>query len=437
MKMEKKARRADLSHLWHPYTDIDAFEASGFPMIERAEGSCFYGADKKKYLDGIASWWCVNLGHGRREITGAINRQAKKIQHVILGGMSHESAAFLAAKLAKIAPAGLARSFFCGDGASAVEASLRIALQYWENRGETRRKKFISLKDGYHGDTLGAVGVGFIKRFHGEIKAALPKNYAAESPHCAACRHGKRPGDCSIECFASMEKLAEKHRDKVAAVIVEPLCQGSAGMRIYPAEYMRKLRRLCDRLGLLLIADEIAVGFGRTGAMFACQKAGISPDIMTVGKGMTGGYLPMSASMVTNEIYGTFRKGRTFYYGHTFSGNPITAAAALAAIRAYEKVRAPEMAAKKAVLMEYEMSETAALLREPYHDTLGMISMVELSEKDGGAQRAKKAAAYARGAGLFIRPLGPVLYLWPPLTASEPELREMYGILRDAIIRTR
>lgn len=433
---KKNINSADKKHLWHPYTDIDASEAAGFPVIKKGKGSYFYDSDGKKYLDGIASWWCVNLGHGRKELISAINTQAKKLQHVILGGLTHESAALLSEKLAQIAPAGLTRSFFCGDGASAVEASMRMALQYWTNKGVKNRTKLISLKDGYHGDTLGAVGVGYIEKFHKPIKAALAKNYTADSPHCAKCIYKKTPDECSAECFASMEKIAKAHYKQTAAVIIEPLCQGAAGVRIYSSLYLKKLRKLCDELGLLLIADEIAVGFARTGSMFACEKAGISPDIMTLGKGMTAGYLPMSAVMAKEKIYDAFRRGKTFYYGHTFSGNPITAAAAVAALGVYEKEKIPKSLAQSITLMKQEMNETAELFSGAYHDSLGMISMIEIPENEDGSRRADKAAQAARSMGLFIRPLGNVLYLWPPLTSSKKELNAMFEILRDAIVKT-
>lgn len=203
----KKIKRADIKHLWHPYTDIDGLEQSDFPVIEKASGVYFYDFNGKKYLDAIASWWCVNFGHSHPALTRAISRQAKKHQNTILGGMSHGNAAMLAQELVTIVPKGLNRVFFAGDGASAVEASLRIALQYWENTGEKRRKKFICLKDGYHGDTLGAVGVGYVRDFHKGLKGAISANYRAESPHCAKCLHGRHPDSCGTECFSSMEKI--------------------------------------------------------------------------------------------------------------------------------------------------------------------------------------------------------------------------------------
>jgi adenosylmethionine-8-amino-7-oxononanoate aminotransferase len=433
----KKIREADIKNVWHPYTNTDEFEDSDFPVIGRAKGSYFYDVNGKKYLDAIASWWCVNLGHSRPEIIAAVKKQAERLQHVILGGLAHEKEAMLAEKLVEITPEGLNHCFFCGDGASAVEASLRMCLQYWENNGEKKRKKFISLEDGYHGDTLGAVSVGFVEEFHSELKGALNENYAAESPHCALCKYGKKPDSCGIECFESMEKVMAAHHAETAAVIVEPLCQGSAGMRIYPLEYLKRLRKLCDRYGLLLIADEIAVGFGRTGEMFACEKAGIVPDIMTLGKGMTAGYLPMSASVVTDKIYDSFRNGKTFFYGHTFSGNPITAAAALEAVELYKKLDIIEKIKPLSKILRDEMASAAGLLGGCFFNSLGMIAMMHIPEKEGGAKRAKLAAQKAREAGVFLRPLGPVLYVWPPLTVSENELREIFRVLKKALLAAR
>jgi adenosylmethionine-8-amino-7-oxononanoate aminotransferase len=308
-----------------------------------------------------------------------------------------------------------------------------MALQYWENTGEKNKKKFICLKEGYHGDTLGAVSVGFVEEFHRELKGAVNENYAAESPHCALCRYGKNPADCSVECFGSMEKMIETHHGETAAVIVEPLCQGSAGMRIYPEEYLRRLRKQCDKYGLILIADEIAVGFGRTGKMFACEKAGISPDIMTLGKGMTSGYLPMSASVVSDRIYDSFRGGRIFFYGHTFSGNPITASAAFAAVGLYSSLDIIEKIKPLSKLLREGMASAAGLLDGCFFNTLGMIAMMHIPEKEGGAKRAKLAAQKAREMGVFLRPLGPVLYVWPPLTISENEIREIYRVLEKAL----
>lgn len=429
-------RKKDIEHIWHPYTNMTQFEKSEFPIITRAEGCYLYDADENKLFDGIASWWCVNFGHSHPRLVKAIKDQAEKLQHVILGGASHSSVIALAEKLAEITPDGLEHCFFASDGSSVVEASLRMAIQYWDNCGESQRKKFVSLKDGYHGDTLGAVSVGYVDLFHKEIKDLLPQHYRAESPHCAQCPNGKTPEDCDIECFQSMKEIIVEHHREIAAVIVEPLCQGAAGIRIYKDEYLIRLRKLCDQYNLLLIADEIAVGFGRTGAMFACERAGISPDIMTVGKGLTGGYLPLSAAVVNDRIYQTFSDGKIFYHGHTFCGNPIATALANEALALYEDEKIVETIQPRIQQLHAVMTLVANELPNSFMQTLGMIGMIELSGKDGGAARADAITRAAYKQGLLIRPLGSVLYLWPPLVITEKQLQDIGNILMKTVRET-
>jgi adenosylmethionine---8-amino-7-oxononanoate aminotransferase len=321
----EKLRTSAFNNLWFPYTDINVIEKTEFPIIEKAEGVYLHELDGTILLDGISSWWCVNLGHSHPKLVDAIKKQAGELQHSILGGIAHPNVIKLAEKICEFTPEGLDHVYFAGDGSSATEASLKISLQYWHNLGEKNRTKFICLEDGYHGDTLGAVGVGYVDTFHKYYKKVIQDSFRACSPHCSRCPFGRTSGKCDIECFSSMEKLIEEHHLETAAVIVEPLCQGAGGIRIYPDEYLVRLRKLCDKYKLLLIADEIAVGFARTGKMFACDHAGIIPDLMCIGKGMTGGYLPMSAVVSSDKIYNTFRsdetQDRTFYHGHTFCGN--------------------------------------------------------------------------------------------------------------------
>ncbi|MEM9423693.1 MAG: adenosylmethionine--8-amino-7-oxononanoate transaminase [Spirochaetota bacterium] len=434
---DERLRRIDREHLWHPYSDIDEMEAEPFPLMERAEGCYIYRRDGTKYLDGIASWWCVNFGHSHPALLAAIQEQSRQLQNVILAGMSHEKAILLAQKLARISPIPEAHCYFAGDGSSAVEAALRMALHYWENIGETRRKKFFCLENAYHGDTMGSVSVGYVERFHHQLKGLLPGNYRALSPHCAACPFGQHPSSCATECFGSMERLFERHAHECAAVIVEPLCQGAGGIRIYPAAYLRKLRALCDRHNVLLICDEIAVGFGRTGAMFASQYAGIVPDLMTVGKGLTGGYLPMSAALASARIYQSFRPscgGETFFHGHTYCANPIVSALALRALNLYEEENILLRIQPLIPLLAEQMPALQQeFLPQSYCGTLGMIGAFEICEEEGGAVRAAALAARLRQLGLFLRPLGNVLYLWPPLVISEAELRFCLAALRQAL----
>ncbi len=436
----KKLRKDDIKYLWHPYTDIEGFGKSDFPIMKRGEGVFLYDLEGKRYYDGISSWWCVNFGHSRLELIRAIQEQSEQMQHSILGGISHSEAICLSKKLADITPHGLNHAYYAGDGSSATEAALKIALQYWCNIGINNKNKFVCLESGYHGDTLGAVGVGYVETFHKNFDSVISKSYRAISPHCAECPFGKKPSSCSIECFNSMKDLITKHYKSIAAAIVEPLCQGAAGIRIYPEKYLQQLRDLCNQYGILLIADEIAVGFGRTGSMFACNIAGISPDIMLLGKGLTGGYLPMSAVMVTDDIYNSFKSNdrldRTLYHGHTFSGNPITSHLALAALNLYEDLNIINIIQPRIKQFKTGMVEIGKHLNNSYVSTLGMIGAVHLNKEAGTASRAKKIRDVALSNGLIIRPLGNTIYLWPPLVSTEDEIDEMLSILKDAVFKT-
>jgi adenosylmethionine-8-amino-7-oxononanoate aminotransferase len=433
----RELRRRDIRHLWHPYTEITAFERTDFPVVDSADGCTFRDVEGRELLDGISSWWCANLGHGQPRIVEAIREQAGRLQHALLGGMSHPGAITLAERLSGIAPGDLSHAMFAADGSLAVEAALKIALQYRSNRGETGRTRFIALEDGYHGDTLGAIGVGWVDAFHAPFADAVIPCLRAPSPHCNRCPMGTAPERCSVECFGPMARLIRERGSECTAVIVEPLCQAAGGMRIYPEEYLRLLRAACDEAGLLLVADEIAVGFGRTGAMFACDRAGIVPDILTVGKGLTGGMLPMSATLVTDAVYDTFRadaagRPRTFFHGTTFCGNPITAAAALAALDIYRDGRIVERLPGRIAQLEAGMAPVARALGGSPLRTLGMIAAVEVRDEAGGAGRARRVASRAVELGLFIRPLGSTVYLWPPLTATAGELGRMLDILLQA-----
>lgn len=434
-------REGDIKHLWHPCTDINALEQLPFPIIETAKGVYLYEVGGRPLLDGIASWWCVNLGHGHPRLVEAVQKQAAVLQHAILGGMSHPNAIKLAERLANITPGNLRHSFFASDGASAVEAALKIAVQYWANIGEKGRVRFVGLEEGYHGDTLGAMGVGFVEAFHRHYTDVIRPAYHALSPHCTRCPCSKEPETCDIECFGSMERILRQHHREVAAVIVEPLCQAAAGIRIYPEEYLRRLRKLCDEYHLVLIADEIAVGFGRTGHMFACERAGIVPDIMTVGKGLTGGYMPLSAAVVNDTVYSSFRNtgdgtDRTFQHSHTFGGNPIIAALALAALDVYESEHVLARCQPRIRQLAQGMAEVGSLMKGSRVRAMGMMAVVEIGDASGGARRASSVVRKAYELGLFLRPRGRAVYLWPPLTVTEDELGKMLEIVKKSVQMT-
>ena len=407
-------------------------------MMVRGEGTRLTDSKGRKYYDGISSWWCVNLGHSRSEIVNAIAEQALRLQHSITGGLSHDRVIELAGKLVEITPGGLDRVYFASDGASAVEASIRVAIQYWWNTGRPEKKNILSLEGGYHGDTLGAVGLGFLSKFHAPVEHVVNRSKQAPSPHCFHCPYGKEPHSCSIDCFAPMEKLVEENAETTAAVIAEPICQGASGIRIYPAEYISKLRKLCTDNHVLLILDEIAVGFGRTGEMFASDLACVSPDILIVGKSLTGGYLPMSAAVTTEEIYDSFRndgtRDRTFYHGHTFSGNPLASAAACAAIDVFRNDRVLQSNSVTAALLGEAFAGFGSIPGIHGSAVKGWISALEITSEAGGADAAAEAALYAMKNGLLIRPLGPVLYLWPPLVTTQGEMKEMLCIFEDSLL---
>lgn len=427
----------DIEHLWHPYTDIDGIRERPFPVMVSGEGTRLTDSRGKTYYDGISSWWCVNLGHSRPEIVNAIAEQSRRLQHSITGGLSHEPVIELAARLAGITPRGLGRTYFASDGASAVEAAIRMAVQYWWNLGRPEKRNIVSIEGGYHGDTLGAVGLGFLEKFHAPVEHIVNRSLQAPSPHCFHCPLGLKPETCSTECFAGMEKTIWENAGSTAAVIAEPVCQGASGIRIYPAGYVAKLRRLCTENEVLLILDEIAVGFGRTGSMFASELAGVSPDILVLGKSLTGGYLPMSAAVVTDEIYDSFRsergRDRTFYHGHTFSGNPLASAAAAAAIDVFQTGEVLSGNRPSAILLAEAFREFSSLPGVHRTSSTGWMTSLEIEAEAGGAQVCARAAETALERGLLIRPLGSVLYLWPPLVTTTAEMEEMLAIFGDSL----
>lgn len=432
----EKYREIDRRYLWHPYSGYSAIQEDDFPVIVRGRGPWLYDADGKKYFDAISSWWCCNLGHGHPRLVRAIKGQAAKLQHSILGNMSHPPAIELAEELGKLF-VGKKRVFFSSDGASAVEAAIKIAFQFWHNTGQPRRNRLVSLENAYHGDTLGAVSAGYLPRFHAPFKPLLFPVLRAKSPDCPGCPHKHADGRCNCECFASMEGIIEKRHEQIAAVIFEPLCQCAAGMRMYPPLYLSKLARLCRAHRILMIADEIAVGFGRTGEMFAFEHSGIDPDIVCLGKSLAGGYLPISATIVREGIFNSFRDtNHTFYHGHTFAGNPIAATAALEVLKIFKEERIVESARRKGELMRKEMDRLQSSPGVKNTRFLGMIAALELAGEKVGAARAQEIKKRMTHKGVLIRPLGNVIYLMPPLVTPDDILKRTIDLLANTLVIT-
>lgn len=419
------------SHIWHPYTRFSAVH-EGLPRIVRGEGIYLEDDQGKRYVDITSSWWACSLGHGHPRIIKAIQQQAETLQHSILGNLSHPPAEALAAKLVSLMPSIDRHVLFASDGASSVEAALKIALQYAHQTGNPGRTRFVSIREAYHGDTLGAVGVGYLESFHRYLRPALNQSWLLDMPACNGCMDSA----CRKDCFRDVPPFLEKHAKEIAAVIVEPLCLGAAGMKMYGPGYLKRLAHVCETLQIPLIVDEIAMGFGRTGKWFAFEHAGIDPDMVCVGKAITAGYLPMSAVVVKDDLYNTFAdtpRDHTFYHGHTWSGNPIAAAAALEALIVYEDDQLIERARLLGDKMAEALESFVALPTVRDVRALGLIGVVELEPDESTPPRARRVQAAMRERGYLLRPLGSVLYLMPPLVIEEADLMLAIKTLKEAI----
>jgi adenosylmethionine-8-amino-7-oxononanoate aminotransferase len=424
--------RRDQAVLWHPFTRHSAQrDGPPFPVITRGQGIWLFDAEGRRYLDAIASWWAANLGHSHPRLTAAIARQAGRLQHSILGNLSHGGAIELAQRLTALLPGGPRRVFYAGDGACANEAALRIAAQHWHNLGQRGRTGFVAFREGYHGDTLGAVAVGYLEDFHRAYRPLLFPVTQLDLPLCAGSPLD--PGaSVPPAALTEVERVLEARAETLAAVMVEPLCQGAAGMRMYPPSFLSHLAACCRRLGILLIVDEIAMGFGRTGAMFAHQHAAVDPDLVTLGKGLSGGCLPLSAVIVKEEIFASFDdqpEDHTFYYGHTFAGNPLAAAAALANLEVFEQEAIVARTRALGGLLTAQLAPLATLDGVRNVRTLGLIGAFELDR----AERAQAVRRRLLANGVLLRPLGATVYLAPPLIIGEAELVELVARVADAV----
>ncbi len=442
----EQLRAWDHSHVWHPFTpQADWFQAEPL-VIERGEGVYLFDTEGRRYLDGVGSLWCNVHGHRHPKLDAAIVEQLGKIAHSTLLGVTHPSAIELAKKLVEITPEGLTRVFYSDDGATAVEVALKMAFQYWHQKSEPEpaRTKFVALGGAYHGDTLGDVSVGGVSRFHAMFGPLLFPTLRAPMPHCFRCPlHLTRPS-CAMACLGEVEKLLEANPGEVVAVIVEPIVQGAAGMIIQPEGYLSGLRELTRKHRTFLIADEVAVGFGRTGSMFACEQEGVEPDFLCLAKGLTGGYLPLAATLTTEEVYsaffGTAAEGKTFYHGHTFAGNPLGSAVALANLEVFEDERTIEGLEPKIAHLKTRLAPLAGWSHVGDIRQRGMIVGIELVEDRASnrpfaweSQIGAKVCQASRKRGLLLRPLGDVIVLMPPLSIEIDEIDQMIDAVMGSI----
>lgn len=435
----------DLKHIWHPCSQMKDYEELPPVIIERGRGVYLYDKNGKEYIDIISSWWCNLLGHCNPKINEAIKTQLDQLEHVIFANFSHEPAIALCEELSSLVPKGLTKFNFSDCGSAAVECALKMAFQYQHQTGHAEKTRFMCLTEGYHGETIGALSVGSLDMYSEVYKPMLMDAIHIEAPDCYRCTYGKNREGCDTECFEHAERAFEQYADRTCAIIVEPLLQGSAGMRLYPALYLKKLRALCDQYHVLLIADEIATGFGRTGKMFAVDHAGISPDMMCISKGLTGGYLPMAMTVTTDEIYNAFyadySEGKAFMHSHTYSGNPLGCSAALAVLNILHEDAVFDHAAKRAQYLKQKMSE-AFLGHKNIGEirSIGLINAMELVKDkesktgfDSGLRLGYRIYKKALEKGLILRPLGNVLYFNPPLIINEGEIDKAVDICRDAV----
>ena len=445
MKSAKKIVALDSEYIWHPASQMsDYVQYPALPIV-KGEGSYLYTADGKRILDIISSWWCNLLGHCNPEISQALSQQAHTLEHVIFADLTHPYAVKLIKKLLKILPEGLCRFNFADNGSSAVEMALKIAFQYQMQVGHSQRIKFACLSEGYHGETIGALSVGSMDLYSRIYKPMLMDNVHIEAPDCFRCPYGCKRGQCQCECLKKAREVFEREGERLAALIVEPLLQGAAGMRIYPETYLQGLRSLCDEFGVLLIADEIATGFGRTGEMFACTKAKISPDIMCLSKAITGGYMPMSLVCTTKDIYdaflGSYDSAKAFMHSHTYAGNPLACACALTVLKILKRDEILTKAKAQALYLSSRFNETFSDIKEVGEIRhIGLIHALELvkdrDSKEGFDSKMRLGYRIYREAlnqGLLLRPIGNVLYFNPPLNIAKEDLDLGLNIAHKAI----
>lgn len=434
----------DLSVLWHPCTQMKDHETLPMIPIRRGDGVWLEDFEGKRYLDIISSWWVNLFGHANPRINAAVKGQLDTLEHVILAGFTHEPALRLAERLIELAPAGLSRCFYSDNGSTAVEVALKMSFHYWRNQGQERRTKFITLTNSYHGETLGALAVGGVSLYKETYGPLLLDAISVPSPDCFARQAGESCREHSEKMFAHMEEALTQHGREVCAVIVEPLVQCAGHMRMYDPIYLKRLREACDRHGVHLIADEVAVGFGRTGTMFACEQASVRPDFLCLSKGLTGGYLPVAVTLTTETIYEAFYDDyetlRAFLHSHSYNGNPLGCAAALATLDIFEQ---DDIIEKNRSLAAHMASATAHLSAHPHVGEVrqtGMIVAIEMvRDRTGGStypwqeRRGVRAYQHALEQGVLLRPLGNVLYFMPPYVIGPEQISMAARVAEQAI----
>lgn len=415
----------DRRSLWHPYTQM-LTAAPPLPIV-RAQGVWLHTEDGRRIMDGISSWWVNIHGHSHPKLNEALAAQARELEHVVFAGCTHRPAIELAERLLEVLPAGLTRIFYSDDGSTAVEVALKLALQYWRNRGEAGRHTFVTLHHAYHGDTVGAMSASGDSLFTRAFQPLLFPVVRAHAPYCYRCPLGLTRETCGIACLGDLEMRLREGGDSIAGILLEPMLQGAGGMIVWPPEFLAGARRLADQYGTLLIADEVLTGFGRTGRMFACEHAGVRPDLVCLSKGLTAGYLPLGATAATTAIYEAFLsedRGKAFFHGHSYTANPLACAVGVASLNLFrdeavlDRVQALECQLR-AGLEPMRSFQSVGDVR-----VIGGIGVVELKSSEAGYLDALGPRLYREflDRGLLLRPLGNIVYFMPPYVISETEV---------------
>jgi adenosylmethionine---8-amino-7-oxononanoate aminotransferase len=419
----------DRACVWHPYTQM--LTAPPPLPIVRGEGAYLYTDDGRRLFDGISSWWVNIHGHSHPRLNAALAAQAQQLEHVMFAGCTHPPAVELAERLLAVLPAGLTRLFYSDNGSTAVEVALKLACQYWGNRDQPSRRSFIALHHAYHGDTVGAMSASEDSIFTRPFAPMLFTIHRAHAPYCYRCPLGLERATCAIECLGDLERLLTEHGDSIAGVLVEPMLQGAGGMIVWPPEFLAGVRRLCDRHGVLMIADEVLTGFGRTGRMFACEHAAVSPDIICLSKALTGGYLPLGATATSESVYEAFLsddRTKTFFHGHSFTANPLACAVAIASLALFHETAVLDRVHDLEGWLRQGLAPLASLPSVGEVRVIGGVGIVELVT-DKAARTAggyldnigPRLAKAFLDRGLLLRPLGNVLYFMPPYVVTESE----------------
>ncbi|MFO0594715.1 MAG: adenosylmethionine--8-amino-7-oxononanoate transaminase [Myxococcaceae bacterium] len=430
----------DAAHVWHPFTQMQGWVADQPLIIERAEGNWLIDTDGRRWLDAISSLWVTTHGHRKRELDEAVAAQLQKVAHCTLLGQASVPSIELAAKLVSLAPQGLTKVFYSDSGSTSVEIAVKMAYQFWQLSGRPRKQRFVALEEAYHGDTIGSVSVGGMELFHERFRHLLFPVERIATPHA----YRWKGEDVLEESLAQLEALFKAKHEELAGLVVEPLIQGAAGMLVQPKGWLKRVEALCRKYDVLLICDEVATGFGRTGTMFAVEQEGVTPDLMCVAKGLTGGYLPLAATLATERVYaaflGRFDEAKTFFHGHTYTGNPLACAAALANLQLFATERTLERMKDVERVLSDELASIAALPMVGEVRRVGFMVGIELVKDratkapfEFGERKGFHVCMAARKHQVLLRPLGNVIVLMPPLSLTADEARLIGRAVRDAI----